>query len=453
MRSWSFWVGVVATGLAGSPALAAPRGADWSAQSDEFFRFLGLSVASAGDLNGDGYDDLVVGAPGSVAPNTLGLVQVYFGSAVGPSATPSWTGVASQVGDDYGAAVASAGDVNGDGYDDLIVGAFGHQHGQVGEGAAYVYLGSPTGPGNVPDWTGEPNVVDATYGVSVASAGDVNGDGYDDVVIGAANVNQRGVAYVYLGSASGLRATHDVRLRGDQAGAYFGGSVAGAGDVNGDGYDDVVVGARFFTNDGGSHTQQDEGAIFLFLGSPTGLRATADWIGEGEAYNANLGVSVAGAGDVNGDGYDDLIAGSSMLSDGLTEQGGARIWLGSPTGPGLLPSWAVVGDQRGGHAGYAVAGVGDVDGDGFDDVVVGAPDHDGLTPYEGAAALFLGSPTGPSTTAALSVQSNNEQAYLGFSLAGAGDVNGDGLSDVVLGAPGYHDRRLDEGAAFVYLGR
>ena len=227
--------------------------------------------------------------------------------------TPAWTGTGDENGAQYSRSAATAGDVNGDGYSDVLVGAFFHDAG-AGSGAdrgrAYLYLGSAGGLATSPAWTVSGDENSAHYGWSVATAGDVNGDGYADVIVGAYSHDggggaaaNRGRAYLYLGSASGLATSPAWTTSGDDNNGSYGYSVATAGDVNGDGYSDVVVGA--YTHDAGAGA--DRGRAYLYLGSAGGLATSSAWTVSGDENNALVGASVATAGDVNADGYADVI--------------------------------------------------------------------------------------------------------------------------------------------------
>ena len=270
----------------------------------------------------------------------------------------------------FGLPVASAGDVNGDGYADVIIGA-------DSAGQAYLYLGGASDLSTTPQTITGPDA-GSDFGYSVASAGDVNGDGYADVIISATGFNQTvGRAYLFLGGPGGLAASPAASITGpDGANGYFGSSVAGAGDVNGDGYADVIVGAPNLSN--------QTGRAYLYLGSATGLASTATETFDGpDGVGCYYSVWLPSAGDVNGDGYADIVVGAPRPT----------ATLGRPTStPGTAPAsprppaaTLTVGDETGGF-GTSIASAGDVDGDGFGDVVVGAP----FAGNGGVAYFYLG---------------------------------------------------------------
>ncbi len=161
---------------------------------------------------------------------------------------------------------------------------------------------------------------------------------------------------------------------------------------------------------------------------------------------------MAGAGDVNGDGYDDVIIGAYLFDNGETDEGAAFLYLGSPAGLGASPAWVADGAQTGAHFGDAVASAGDVDNDGFADVVVGAPTHDVTVSNEGRVYLFLGGSGGLTTSAAKVISGGQSDADFGATVAGAGDIDNDGPGELVVGAPRYDNGQADEGAAFAYKG-
>jgi hypothetical protein len=274
----------------------------------------------------------------------------------------------------------------------------------------------------------------------------VNGDGYDDVVVGAPYADEgeflEGKGFLYLGSAAGLSVTPDWIGQVNQPRANFGYSLAPAGDVNGDGYDDVIVGALGY-GDG----PIPPGTAFLYEGSPSGLSSTPSWTGTIDRSGAGFGYSVSTAGDVDGDGFGDVIVGAPFSSNGQGNEGEAFVYLGSPSGLSIVPVWTTEGNQGGAFLGNAVATAGDVNGDGYDEVIVGASEYDGPDQDEGRSFLFLGSGSGPSSKSHVG-QANQRDAKFGISVATAGDVNGDGLSDVIIGAKWYDHGDTDEGAAF-----
>ena len=448
--------------------------------------------------------------------------------------TAAWTSESNQASAQFAASVATAGDVNGDGYSDVVVGAPFYDGGQTDEGRAFVFLGSASGLALAPAWTAESNQASAQMGASVASAGDVNGDGYDDVLIGAPlydnGQTDEGRAFVFLGSGSGLGANGDPTnadwsAESNQASARVGAVVGTAGDVNGDGYADVVLGSPLYDNG-----QTDEGRAFVFLGSAAGLGANgdptnADWLAESNQASSQLGASVATAGDVDGDGFGDVIVGAPLYDNGQTDEGRAFVFLGSASGLGATgdpsnadcspratrpasrlgsrrcdrgrrqrrrlrrrdrrgavlrqrpdrrrprvrlprlgvrpgatgPADAMDGREQPGRArssAPSLAPAGDVNGDGYADVVVGAPAlRQRRTATRAARSSSLGSAAGPRRRPPPGAwRATRRDAFLGISVGAAGDVNGDGFGDVIVGSHLYDNGQSDEGRAFVFLG-
>jgi hypothetical protein len=254
---------------------------------------------------------------------------VYLGSAAGLAPTPVWSAEGNQRFCGFGNG-RSAGDVNDDGYDDLIVGASSFNNGELDEGRAYLYLGSPAGPSPAPDWSAEGNQEDAAFGSSVGAAGDVNGDGFGDVIVGAYGYDTppitrsgEGRAYVYLGSATGLGATPAWSAGGTQETELFG-VAAAAGDLDGDGFSDVIIGATGF-----DHGEREEGRACVYFGSSRGLALRPGWSFEGNQRFAAFGCPLACAGDVNGDGFSDVIVGANLYDHGQHDEGGAWVFLGA----------------------------------------------------------------------------------------------------------------------------
>jgi hypothetical protein len=409
-------------------------------------------VGTAGDVNGDGFDDLVVGSGTyDSEQHNEGQVFVYHGGPAGLGPTPDWSAQGDQEEAIFGGSASTAGDVNGDGYADVIIGAYRFDNGQEDEGQAFVYHGSATGLPATPNWTAEGNQKQANLGYAVSTAGDVNGDGYDDVIVGAhrhtLHQQSEGWAALYQGGPSGLNRNPSWVAHGGQEAARLGISVSSAGDVNGDGYDDVIVGADLY--DGGLH---NEGAAFVFHGSAAGLSTAPAWVAEGGQAEALFGRSVSTAGDVNGDGYGDVIIGAYKYNARHKDEGRAFVYYGAPSGLEASPRWLASGSKESARFGMSVSAAGDINGDGNTDVLVGADWYDGGTRRAGAAFLFPGSTNGVNPSAAWSIQESREDSYFGHAVASAGDVNADGCSDVAISAPWYDGGLQNEGKVFVYLG-
>ncbi len=418
----------------------------WTAEGNQAAAYFGTSVSTAGDVNGDGYSDVIVGSYGYDNGQTdEGAAFLYYGTASGLNATKLVL-ESEQASAYFGSSVSTAGDINGDGYSDIVVGAYYYDDGQSNEGAAFVYYGSASGLNTTP-LVLECNQDNARFGWSVGTAGDVNGDGYSDVIVGAnyyvnGQTNEGG-AFLYYGSASGLNTTPLI-LEGDQTAAFFGWSVGTAGDMNGDGYGDVIVGSFQYKNG-----QTNEGAVLLYYGSAAGLNTTRIILDSNQDL-AYLGESVSTAGDINGDGYSDIVAGARYYDNGQTDEGAAFVYYGSASGVNTTPL-ILEADQAGANFGSSVAAAGDVNGDGYGDIVVGAFYYDNSQTNEGAVFFYYGSASGVNTTPVI-LESNQAEAYFGCSASTAGDVNGDGYSDIIVGAYYYDNGQSDEGAAFVYHG-
>ena len=374
-----------------------------------------------------------IGSGPFVAPtDRVGTSAVAPPREIGTDAV--WQVGGAEAGDYLGYSIATAGDVNGDGYGDVIIGAPRHSNPQVYEGAAFLYLGSAGGLSTAPAWSYESNQIGAGFGICVAPAGDVNNDGYADVIVGADTYDigqsEEGCAFVFLGSSSGLAPTPIWTGQGDQAGAQYGLCVATAGDVNGDGYDDILVGAPFYDN-----SSSDDGRAYLYYGAAYGVESDFAWaIGSGQT-SAQLGRSVATAGDVNADGYADIIIGADRYDAGLIlDCGRAWVYLGSSTGIAGGYVWVQTGVVSGDHFGWCVAAAGDTDGDGYADVVVGAPEADGSLVDEGRIYVYRGTPTGVAIPPMRTLSGGQTNARYGTSVAPAGDTNGDSFADLVVGA-------------------
>jgi FG-GAP repeat protein len=378
----------------------------------------GCSVAGAGDVNRDGFPDLIVGAfvasPGGL--KDAGQATVFSGKD--GSTLYTFNGLAT--GDNFGCSVAGAGDVNMDGYADLIV------------GARYASPGGLSSAGQATVFSGKDRSVLHTFngiaaadqfGCSVAGAGDVNKDGYADLIVGAnytdpGGLSNAGQARVFSGKDGSTLYTFNGIAAADQ----FGCSVAGAGDVNKDGFSDLIVGACYASPGGLSKA----GQVLVFSGKDGSVLHTFN----GLAVNDLFGFSVAGAGDVDRDGFPDLIVGAFLADpSGLTDAGQATVFSGKDRSVLHTFNGLAVNDWFG----ASVAGAGDVNKDGFPDCIVGAwyADPGGIT-SAGQATVF----SGKDGSVLYTFNGLAFNDIFGISVAGAGDVNRDGFPDLIVGAYG-----------------
>jgi hypothetical protein len=394
----------------------------------------GFSIAPAGDVDGDGDVDFVVGAPSSDANQQFaGVAYLFEGPLTGTTTTAAAANriATTFFGDNVGGSVASAGDVNGDGLDDLLVGGRGSDAGGIQSGRAYLFLGPVTerlAGGADAIITGLPF---EEIGLTVAGAGDLNNDGFDDIIVGSdkAGPGRPGRLYIFNGPVTGSLsvADADAMLTGAVTDDSFGTSVAAPGDLNGDGFADLVVGASRLVALGNTN---GPGQVFVFHGPFSGNvgALSAQAILTGELLNDAFGQSVA-TGDVNGDGTTDLVVGAHQIfrNDGT---GKAYVFHGPLAGP--IPAGSaqaiVRGEALGNLFGASVA-TADLDQDGRSDVVVGAPGTASrVYVYRAPLAGSIAAASAPFiATAALPEE-------LGKSVATA-DLDGDGRPDVIASGP------------------
>jgi hypothetical protein len=361
----------------------------------------GVTVAT-GDVNADGFDDLIVAASLSDygALNT-GTVYLFYGSASGIQATPA-ARIPNPVGDtgaSYGNSISFAGDINGDGFGDIVIGAPLSDAGGVNWGAAFVCYGTASGfQSPCVTLTNPGGDASAQFGFSVSAAGDVNRDGYTDIAVAAYNSSVGGASmgdvFIYLGSASGIQTTpaQTITNPGGDAFSQFGRAIGYAGDVNGDGIGDLLVGAPVSDVNG-----VDKGAVFVYYGSGTDFRTTGygTTAYPGSETSSLFGRPVVGNIDINGDGFSDFITGANSADIDGANMGAAFVFYGSASG--ILPTATKLSYSGGADAsnqfGMGVAG-GDLNGDGYADVVVTAYQSDIGASDKGAFFIFYGSPNG-----------------------------------------------------------
>ncbi len=413
------------------------------------------SMAPLGDLNGDGYGDLVIGAyQADGGGSESGGAYVVYGPVSGAFALVDAEAelVGEAAGDDAGTSVASAGDVDGDGIGDLVVGA--PDAGASDAGAAYLVYGSVSGTLDLgaAEGTFTGTARNEAVGSAVAGGWDLDGDALPDLLVGAPAASTggsgSGSAYVVSGLITGSRSTAGASLVGEDPGDYAGSAVAVAEDVNGDGAADALV-VAYGDDSGGTSS----GSAYVLFGPLSGTidLSTADAKLVGEAANDTVS-SIDAPGDLDGDGLGDVLVGAYGGGPG-----GRAYVVSAPSGTvDLSDAGATLSaDTASINAGYDVAGAGDVDGDGFRDVLVGANLADDPASDAGAAWLVLGPLAGSYTLGEDGPTFLGAAAtdYLGATVSTAGDVDGDGLDDFLLGAWAADTGGGNAGSAYLFYGR
>lgn len=447
----------------------------------------GVSVSDAGDVNGDGFDDIVVGA--YFADGAAGQSYVVFGKADGAVINLSDIDQASGVGGfaidgggtdpRSGFSVDGAADINGDGLDDLIISSYQEGPNGLGSGQAFVVFGKSGDTGRVDLGAlaaGEGFAIngaaaDDFAGFSVSTISDVNGDGLDDLIVSSAFADvggspDAGKVHVVFGKADDTdielsaivpAAGLGFEIIGEQTNEQLGNKVSNAGDFNNDGIEDLIISAPNF--DGGVGA---EGRAFIVFGKADDAQVDvaniAAGLGGGIALEAGtvgdyLGTSVSDAGDFNGDGIDDIIVGASGVNTNGADAGAAYIIFGRVGGAltpidiatlGAADGIIINGADAGDNIGKSVSSAGDVNGDGFEDVIIGGDGIDTAGGNTGGAFVIFG--TSSTATIELSgIEAGGAGGFLiegvdsgdftgGNDVSGGGDINGDGFDDLIVTA-------------------
>ncbi|MCC0177755.1 FG-GAP repeat protein [Waterburya agarophytonicola K14] len=474
--------------------------------------FSGSSVSGAGDVNADGIDDLIIGAFGANPNNNdSGTSYVVFGSNSGFSdSLPLSTLDGSNgflingidLGDSSGLSVSSAGDVNADGIDDLIIGApFASPNDNNASGESYVVFGNSEGFSSSLELSSLDgsngfviNGVDPQdfSGSSVSSAGDLNADGIDDLIIGAssASVNENdaeGESYVVFGNSEGFSSSLELSsldgnngfvINGIDFADASGSSVSSAGDFNADGIDDLVIGAN-----GADPNADDSGESYVVFGNSEGFGSNLElnsldgsngFVINGKEEFDSSGASVSHAGDINADGIDDIIIGANLASpNGINSAGESYVLFGSNEALSAslelsdldgTNGFSLTGIDRNDNAGLSVSGAGDVNADGIDDIIIGAFYAAPNDLYRaGESYIVFGSNEGFSEnidlaaldgTNGYTLNGIDTNDNLGRSVSDAGDINADGIDDVIIGASGADsETRVNTGESYVVFGQ
>jgi hypothetical protein len=353
---------------------------------------VGYQVIGVHDTNGDGFDDLLVSQETRVdIAKPFARVRIYAGAPAGKPIVPIWEYTSYGFDPGLGRAMTDMGDVNGDGFDDIAVGELNAPGLQFQEGAVLLFYGGRNGLSKEPAWMAKGGQSGALMGSWMHRLGDVNKDGYDDVLVGANTWDgvqklDCGQARLYFGGPNGPGNEPAWTFEGAAASSHLTTEVGGAGDVNGDGYPDAIVGEHLYSD----VKHPERGRVLVFLGNAKGFKSTPDWVAYGPVAYAHFGFRAIGIGDMNQDGFDDIAIASPTYTDGKrVHLGMIEVYRGSRSGCESTPAWRMLGSGDEDHFGYILTS-GDVNGDHIPDLLVGAPIwSDGKVAERGMLVVYL----------------------------------------------------------------
>ncbi len=386
--------------------------------------FFGISTKNAGDVNNDGFEDVIIGASYNPNINPIGKAFIYFGGII-MDTIPDVIFQNQTPNDNFGFCVDGAGDVNGDGFDDVIIGA-GLYVSASGYGRAYIFFGGAS-MDNIPDVTIQGAPGDGYLAYFVSNAGDVNGDGFSDVIVNGSH-NDYGRVFLYFGGAS-MDSIPDITFEGELQTDHFSfGELSKLGDVNNDGFDDVFIASVNYP----CYSCPSRGKVYLYYGGMS-MDNVADLTIMGENTGQNyFGASKEG-GDINGDGFVDLIVSDPNWGIyGTGNIGRLYVFYGGVS-MDTIPDKIIRGQFDDDNFGANVTSS-DLNNDGFDDIIVGASKFQ-YPVYQGKVYVYLGG-ANMDTTADITHVGESDSSEYGEQVA-AVDIDGDGYKEYLVGASRY----------------
>ncbi len=415
---------------------------------DPVRQLYGTAIIGAGDINFDGYDDFLVGAPGAnIVDHEPGHVHIYFGGDDAPTSTDIFF-EGEDGNDQYGLCLAAGGDLNNDSYNDIAIGAFKSDVGGYFSGKVYIHSGKMLSEGVFTpqgEITGRPARGWAGY---VIASGDINGDGYNDIAF-THEIRRRSEVYLCLGDPSGMDMEPDFILSDSTDNTEFGRAID-FGDFDGDGIDDLAVGTPDWDVDTIASTSSDEGEVRIYFGSDPFVPIPGFFF-HGTSKNKIFGYSLSFIGDIDGDGAEELLVGApEYIHSGYADSTGyAYLYFGADD---TLPEAIYKGDSVKSAFGAAVIGTGDMTGDGIPDYAISG--HRIYWPDGGYGKVFVyeGNPT--PVDSPMVVYKDDLHKWIGRNLAAPGDVDGDGYNDLLVNCRSMEWGSYGEGngAARIYFG-